>query len=230
MPAIAAPASVPEAWAPPAGTLPVSETQPPYPLAENPPLPYASVPAAVVLPTGWIVAAGFLIGLSALMAVTSVIYAVLQLNLVPVALSQVGSQIFLFAIIGLIVASNIWRRSTRQLVDAFGGDGRQYAAHWGYRVYVLALFGVIFVQVDAGLNNRRAIIAVAVLRCVAALGLIGGVLHTWARIHRLLAGLESAAPARVHALADAADIDWNAVAWDPDLEDVVERQRRRRSS
>jgi hypothetical protein len=179
-------------------------------------------------PSGWVVAAAFLIGLSALFAVTSVIYAVLRLNVPSGTLDQLGALAFSVAIIGLITASIFWRHSTRKLVDAYGGAGRRYAAHWGYRVYSVALFAVIFVQFQAGFDSRTAIVAVAVLRCLAALALIGGVLHTWVRIRRLMAGLpKTALPDRVDQLMeDAKHVDWNTASWDPDLQEAIDRRRR----
>jgi hypothetical protein len=194
----------------------------------------AGIPVADPL-VGWTVAAWFLMGLSALFAGASVVYAVVKLNMVRTATvtaaDEVGALVFLVAIVGLAVASIVWRSSTRKLVDAHGGDGRRYARHWGNQVYGVATVLVIFVQFEVGVDSHDGIVAIAVLRCVAALALIGGVLHTRARIRRLMAGTarEHADPAD-RLVQGATHVDWNAVPWDPDLEDVIDRERHRNSS
>ena len=200
-------------------------------------------------PTGWTVAAYCLMGLSALFAATSVVYAVVRLQVLNTAtvtpLDQLGASAFSIAIIALIVASVLWRRSTRRLVDSQGADGRRFAQHWGYRVYAVALFLVLYVQWGAGVNNRNGIVVTAVLRCVAALALIGGVVHTWVRIRRLMAGpvrehfgaqqyslvTGAAEPDPLNPLApNPTHMDWNAAQWDPDIQAEIERRRHRNPS
>jgi hypothetical protein len=87
---------------------------------------------------------------------------------------------------------------------------------------------VVFVQFELGLDNHDGIVVIAALRCVAALALIGGVLHTRARIRRLMAGTAHEGIDPVDRLVrNATHVDWNAVPWDPDLEGVIDRERHR---
>ncbi|MBB5480738.1 hypothetical protein [Micromonospora parathelypteridis] len=149
--------------------------------------------------------------------------------------------ILVVAIIGLVVSGLIWARGTRQLAEAHGSSGRSYSRHWGTRVFPSC---IVFSAVMAWLATDQAAPAVrsgqAALRTLGAAALVGGMLHSRARILRLIAqvnrvgaghyspvaGQDPAWPLSPTPTSD----DWNAGQWDPEvLRDIDARRHRDRT-
>ncbi|WP_240639264.1 hypothetical protein [Micromonospora ureilytica] len=142
--------------------------------------------------------------------------------------------ILIAAFIGLAVSGLIWGRGTRQLAEAHGSSGRSYSRHWGIRVFSSC---VVFSTVMAWLASDRTAPAVlfgqAGLRTLGAAALIGGVLHSRARVLRLIAHVDRVVaghdPAWPLSPTPTSD-DWNAGQWDPDvLRDIEARRNRHRT-
>jgi hypothetical protein len=190
-----------------------------------------------VPPTGWVVTSTLHIGLATLFAITSVVYAVLRIELLGSGLDQWAALAFFAALLGLFAVYVLWQHSTRRLAYSYGGNGHEYARNWGFRrLYIMALVLILVVQWSAGVGVDRnagadksgAIIVIAVLRCIAALALMASVLYTWGRIKRLM--VNGPDPQPLDRLVPAgAKVDWTAVPWDPDLEDFVDRRRNQSS-
>ncbi|MFG1654299.1 hypothetical protein ACGFIE_30625 [Micromonospora sp. NPDC049275] len=155
------------------------------------------------------------------------------------AIGFVLANLTLFAaIIGLVVSGLIWGRGTRQLAQLHGSSGRSYSRHWGTRVFTSCL---ILSAVIAWLATDRTAPAVlfgqAALRTLGAAALIGGMLHSRARVLRLMAHVDRVVAGHYSPVAgqDPAwplsptptSEDWNAGQWDPDvLRDIEARPLR----
>ncbi|MBM7494268.1 hypothetical protein JOD64_005490 [Micromonospora luteifusca] len=85
----------------------------------------------------------------------------------------------------------IWGRATRQLAEAHGSSGRSYSRHWGTRVLPSC---IVLSAAIAWLATDRTAPAVlfgqAALRTLGAAALVGGMLHSRARVLRLIAHVD----------------------------------------
>ncbi|WP_245665291.1 hypothetical protein [Actinoplanes subtropicus] len=149
-----------------------------------------------------------------------------------------ASLMLLAAVVGLVISGLIWARGTRQLAEAHGSSGRSYSRHWGTRVYSFCLVLSVALTWPATDRTARAVLFTqAALRTLGAAALVGGVLHSRARILRLIAqanrdgaghrspvaGGDPAWPLSPTPTSD----DWNAGQWDPDVLRDIEARRHR---
>ncbi|WP_018588724.1 hypothetical protein [Salinispora arenicola] len=213
-----------------------------------------SSPAPPALRTiGWNVATGFVVGFGILFALAAIAAAVLGSTLNgqarPLPPSDTGTAnglvlanlILLAAIIGLVISGLIWARGTRQLAEAHGSSGRSYSRHWGVRVYSSCLFlSVALAWLATDRTAPAVLFSQAALRTLGAAALVGGVLHSRARILRLIAQanrvdakhyspVAGGDPAWLLSPTPTSD-DWNASQWDPDvLRDIESRRHRNKT-
>ncbi|MFF5173633.1 hypothetical protein ACFY3U_13435 [Micromonospora sp. NPDC000089] len=149
--------------------------------------------------------------------------------------------VLLVAVIGLVISGLIWGRGTRQLAEAHGSPGRSYSRHWGTRVFSACLFlsaATAWLATDH--DSPEVLFGRAALRTLGAAALVGGVLHSRARVLRLIdqvdrvvaghyapvTGQDRAWPLSPTPTSD----DWNAGQWDPDvLRDIEARRQRDRT-
>ncbi|WP_019871436.1 hypothetical protein [Salinispora oceanensis] len=213
-----------------------------------------SSPAPPALRTiGWNVAAGFVAGFGILFALAAIAAAVLGSTLNdqarPLPPSGTGTAngfvlanlILLAAIIGLVISALIWARGTRQLAEAHGSSGRSYSRHWGMRVYSSCLFLSLALAWLATDRTAPAVVfSQATLQTLGAAALVGGVLHSRARILRLIAQANRVGPGHYSPVAGGdpawpmsptpTSDDWNASQWDPDvLRDIESRRHRNKT-
>ncbi|MEU7919351.1 hypothetical protein ACGFIP_03685 [Micromonospora zamorensis] len=213
----------------------------------------SSTPPPAPRTAGWDVATWFVVGFAILFALAAIAAAVLgsipSARARPLPPSGTGAAVgfvlanltLFVAIIGLAVSGLIWGRGTRQLAEAHGSSGRSYSRHWGTRVFPAC---VICSAAIAWLATDRTVPAVlfgqAALRTLGAAALIGGVLHSRARVLRLIAHVNRVVAGHYSPVArqDAAwplsptptSDDWNAGQWDPDvLRDIEARRHRDRT-
>jgi hypothetical protein len=213
----------------------------------------SSTPPPTLKTASWNVATGFVIGFGILFALAAIAAAVLGSTLNdqtwPLPPADTGTAIgfvladliLLAAIIGLVISGLIWARGTRQLAEAHGSSGRSYSRHWGTRVYsACLLFSVTLAWLASDRTTPAVLFGQAALRTLGAAALIGGVLHSRARILRLIAqanqvgaghyspiaGQDPAWPLSPTPTSD----DWNAGQWDPDvLRDIDARRHKDRT-
>ncbi|MDG4838552.1 hypothetical protein O7631_18730 [Micromonospora sp. WMMD967] len=145
------------------------------------------------------------------------------------------------AIIGLVVSGLIWGRGTRQLAEAHGSSGRSYSRHWGIRVFSTCLFVSAAVAWLASDRSAPAVLfGQAALRTLGAAALVGGVLHSRARVLRLIADVDRIVAGHYPPVTGQdrgwplsptpTSDDWNASQWDPDvLRDIESRRQRDRT-
>ncbi|MCX5064326.1 hypothetical protein OOJ91_00425 [Micromonospora lupini] len=198
--------------------------------------------------TGWNVAAWFTIGFAVLYILAAVAAAVFgsipsdssrPASGTAAAIGFVLTNLVLFAaIIGLVVSGLIWGRGARQLAEAHGSPGRSYSRHWGARVFTSCL---IISAAVAWLATDRTAPAVlfgqAALRTLGAAALIGGMLHSRARVLRLMAHVDRVVAGHYSPVAAQVPAwplsptptsdDWNAGQWDPDVLRDIEARRHR---
>ncbi|MGC4796033.1 hypothetical protein ACLQ3H_18290 [Micromonospora saelicesensis] len=213
----------------------------------------SSTPPPALRTAGWNVATWFVVGFAILYALAAIAAAVLGSTpsgrARPLPPSGAGAPIGLVlanliliaALIGLAISGLIWGRGTRQLAEAHGSSGRSYSRHWGIRVFSSC---IVFSTLMAWLATDRTAPAVlfgqAGLRTLGAAALIGGVLHSRARVLRLIAQVDRVVAGHSSPVAgqDPAwplspiptSDDWNASQWDPDvLRDIEARRNRDRT-
>ncbi|WP_244200515.1 hypothetical protein [Micromonospora arborensis] len=146
--------------------------------------------------------------------------------------------ILIATIIGLAVSALIWGRGTRQLAEAHGSSGRSYSRHWGTRLFPAFIFlGAAIAWLAADRTAPAVLFGQAAMRILGAAALIGGMLHSRARVRRLIAhanqvhaghyppfaGQDPAWPLSPTPTSE----DWNAGQWDPDVQRDIEARRRR---
>ncbi|MEU8328643.1 hypothetical protein [Micromonospora sp. NPDC048839] len=142
------------------------------------------------------------------------------------------------AIIGLVVSGLIWGRGTRQFAEAHGSSGRSYSRHWGTRVFSACIVSSLAVAWLATDRTAPAVLfGQATLRILGAAALIGGMLHSRARVLRLIAEVDRVVAGHYSPVAgqDPAwplsptptSEDWNAGQWDPEVMRDIEARRRR---
>ncbi|MGC4812292.1 hypothetical protein ACLQ29_17350 [Micromonospora sp. DT228] len=145
------------------------------------------------------------------------------------------------AVIGLAVSALIWGRGTRQLAEAHGSSGRFYSRHWGTRVFpacIVASAAIAWLAADR--TAPAVLFGQAALRTLGAAALIGGMLHSRARVLRLIAHANRVGAGHYSPVAgqDPAwplsptptSEDWNAGQWDPEVQRDIEARRRRNST
>ncbi|MCU7730505.1 hypothetical protein ODJ79_42890 [Actinoplanes sp. KI2] len=194
--------------------------------------------------TGWEVSTWFVVGFAGLFALAGVAAAVLggifevRTDTVAAIGFVLASLVLLGAVIGVVVSGLIWSRGTRQIAEAYGSSGRSYTRHWGTRIYSFCLvfsFGVSWLAADR--TAPAVLFTQATLRALGAAALIGGVLHSRARILRLIAQAHQVGhgahppvaggdPAWALNPTPTSD-DWNAGQWDPDVMRDIEARRHR---
>lgn len=213
----------------------------------------SSTPPPTVRTDGWNIATWFVIGIAILYALAAIAMAVLGSILGdggrPPSSSSTGAALgyllanltMIAAIIGLVISGLIWGRGTRQLAEAHGSSGRSYSRHWGIRVFSACLFASAAVAWLAADRTAPAVLfGQAGLRTLGAAALIGGVLHSRARVLRLIAHVDRMVAGHYSPVAgqDRAwplsptptSEDWNAGQWDPDvLRDIEARRHRDRT-
>ncbi|MEU8185414.1 hypothetical protein AB0B85_27990 [Micromonospora sp. NPDC049044] len=146
--------------------------------------------------------------------------------------------LLIVAIIGLAVSGLIWGRGTRQLAEAHGALGRSYSRHWGTRVFPLCLVlsaTVAWLAVDR--TAPGVLFGQAALRTLGGAALVGGVLHSRARIRRLIAHAERVGAGHSSPgtgqdpgwplSPTPTSQDWDASQWDPDVLRDIEARRHR---
>ncbi|WIN00323.1 hypothetical protein ACTOB_004022 [Actinoplanes oblitus] len=181
-------------------------------------------------PSNWATTTWAAITLSTLLSVTAATLALVitfNASTATTASMHLAAGLLTLATIGVALA---WRRTTRVTVDLFGGHARRYLSSWGTRLWSMLLFSGYAVQYLGGADNKRALVAGAILRALAALALLAEVLTTRTRVHRLVAGLVEA-PNRYE--PNSPDdgmlpqlVAWNATQWDPELQAEIEHRRR----
>ncbi|GAB1689728.1 hypothetical protein KRM28CT15_15310 [Krasilnikovia sp. M28-CT-15] len=213
----------------------------------------SSTPPPALRTTGWNVATGFVVGFGILFALAAIAAAVLGSTLNdqarPLPPSYTGTAIglvlanlvLLAAILGQVISGLIWARGTRQLAEAHGSPGRSYSRHWGLRVYSSCLvFSVALAWLATDRTAPAILFSQATLRALGAAALIGGVLHSRARILRLIAQANRVGAGHYSPVAGGdpawplsptpTSDDWNASQWDPDvLRDIESRRHRNRT-
>ncbi|MGC4747055.1 hypothetical protein ACLQ28_15560 [Micromonospora sp. DT201] len=155
--------------------------------------------------------------------------------------SVLANLILAVAIIGLVVSGLIWGRGTRQLAEAHGSSGRSCSRHWGTRVFPsFIVLSAAIAWLAADRTAPAVLFGQAALRTLGAAALIGGMLHSRARVLRLVAqvhrgGAGNYSPVAGHDPAwplspTPTSDDWIAGQWDPDvLRDIEARRHRDRT-
>ncbi|MEH1168971.1 hypothetical protein V6V47_26665 [Micromonospora sp. CPCC 205539] len=213
----------------------------------------SSAPPPALRTAGWNVATWCVVGFAALFALAAIAAAILGSSpsdrarpLSPsgtgAAIGFVLANLILFvAIIGLVISGLIWGRGTRQLAEAHGSSGRSYSRHWGTRVFPACIvFSAAIAWLAADRTAPAVLFGQAALRTLGAAALVGGMLHSRARILRLIAhanrvgaghyspvaGQDPAWPLSPTPTSD----DWNAGQWDPDVLRDIDARRHRDST
>lgn len=210
----------------------------------------SSTPPPALRTAGWNVATWFVVGFGVLFALAAIAAAVLSSTLNdrarPLPPSGTGTAIgfvlanliLAAAILGLVISGLIWGRGTRQLAEAHGSSGRSYSRHWGTRVFPACLaFSVAMAWLATDRTAPAVLFGQAALRTLGAAALIGGVLHSRARVLRLIAQVDRVVaghhspvagqdPAWPLSPTPTSD-DWNAGQWDPDVVRDIEARRHR---
>ncbi|CCH17891.1 hypothetical protein [Micromonospora lupini] len=158
------------------------------------------------------------------------------------AIGFVLANLILFAaIIGLAVSGLVWGRGTRRLAEAHGSPGRSYSRHWGIRVFSTCLvLSVVVAWMSTDRTAPAVLFGQAALRTLGAAALIGGMLHSRARVLRLIADVDRLVAGHSSPVAGQnpawplsptpTSEDWNAGQWDPDvLRDIEARRHRDRT-
>ncbi|MEU7798840.1 hypothetical protein AB0B10_06195 [Micromonospora arborensis] len=210
----------------------------------------SSPPPPALKTAGWNVAARFVVGFAILFALAAIAAAVLgsipndRAQPLPpsgtsAAIGFVLANLILFvAIIGLVVSGLIWGRGTRQLAEAHGSSGRSYSRHWGTRVFPLCIFlGAAIAWLATDRTAPAVLFGQAALRTLGAAALVGGMLHSRARVLGLIAQVDRVVAGHYSPVAgqDPAwplsptptSDDWNAGQWDPDVLRDIEARRHR---
>ncbi|MET8043415.1 hypothetical protein ABZU25_21440 [Micromonospora sp. NPDC005215] len=209
----------------------------------------SSTPPPAPRTAGWDVATWCVVGFAILLALAAIAAAVLgsipsdRARPLPSGTGPgigfaLANVILLVAFIGLVVSGLIWGRGTRQLAEAHGSSGRSYTRHWGTRVFSPC---IVLSAAMAWLATDRTAPAVlfgqAALRTLGAAALIGGMLHSRARLLRLIADVNRVVAGHYSPAAGQAPAwplsptptteDWNAGQWDPDVLRDIEARRHR---
>ncbi|MGW5580022.1 hypothetical protein [Micromonospora chokoriensis] len=210
-------------------------------------------PPPAVRTDGWNIATWFVVGIAVVYALAAIAVAVLSTSGdggrppssssgTRAALGYLLANLTLIvAIIGLVISGLIWGRGACQLAEAHGSSGRSYSHHWGSRVfYACLILSAAMAWLAADRTAPAVLVGQATLRTLGAAALIGGVLHSRARVLRLIAhadrivaghyppvaGQDRAWPLSPTPTSD----DWNASQWDPDvLRDIESRRHRDRA-
>ncbi|MCO8270595.1 hypothetical protein M1L60_08285 [Actinoplanes sp. TRM 88003] len=176
-------------------------------------------------PRHWRVALGAVVVLTLLFAAFSLLQAVITAGPLVIVLSLVVS-------VALGVSIIVWARLTKRVVETYGGRGtviRNWAMYCGSVVLLLSVF--LTASTSAVFHVGRA---------TGALLFLVGVLISRAKLQRWLA--EPHTPGEVRAEPPGAGAqpfhrpllppveiqprDWDASAWDPEIQQDIERRHR----
>jgi hypothetical protein len=210
----------------------------------------SSTPPPAPRTAGWDVAAWFVVGFAILFVLAAITTAVLgsipsgrARPLPPAGTGAaigfvLANVILIVATLGLVISGVVWGRGARRLAEAHGSSGRPFSRHWGTRVFSIC---IILSAATAWLAPDRTVPAVlfgqAALRTLGAVALLGGMLHSRARVLRLIAQVDrivaghyspAAGQDRSWPLSPTPTReDWNAGQWDPDVLRDIETRRHR---